>query len=123
MRRLMTGLCGLWALLALTVGPAQAEKRVALVIGNAAYQNTSRLTNPVNDANAMADLFRRAGFDVVEARQDLGNLEFKRVVREFTAAARDADVAVMYFAGHGIEVNGTNYLIPTDARLATDFDV
>jgi len=110
-------------LLALAVSPAHAEKRVALVIGNSAYQNASKLTNPVNDANAMADLFRRAGFDVVEARLDLGNLEFKRVAREFTAVARDADVAVMYFAGHGIEVNGTNYLIPTDARLATDFDV
>ncbi len=55
------------------------------MIGNSAYQNASKLTNPVNDANAMADLFRRAGFDVVEAKLDLGNLEFKRVAREFTA--------------------------------------
>lgn len=123
MRRLATVLCGLWALNALSVGQAHADKRVALVIGNSAYQNASKLSNPGNDASAMADLFRRAGFDVVEARQDLGNLEFKRVARDFTVAARDADVAVMYFAGHGIEVNGTNYLIPTDARLATDFDV
>ena len=123
MRRLASGLCGLWALLALAMGEAQAEKRAALVIGNSAYQNAVRLTNPGSDANAMAELFRRAGFDVVEARLDLGNLEFKRVVREFTAVARDADVAVMYFAGHGIEVNGTNYLVPIDARLATDFDV
>ncbi|ARP97750.1 caspase family protein [Pseudorhodoplanes sinuspersici] len=125
MKRLAALLCGFWAVLAAAAAPseAQAEKRVALVIGNSAYQNASRLTNPGNDASAMADLFRRAGFDVVEARQDLGNLEFKRVAREFTVAARDADVAVMYFAGHGIEVNGTNYLIPIDARLATDFDV
>ncbi len=121
--RLARVLCGLWTLLLLAASPALAEKRVALVIGNSAYQNASRLANPGNDATAMAELFRRAGFDVVEARQDLGNLEFKRVAREFTAAARDADVAVMYFAGHGIEVNGTNYLIPIDARLATDFDV
>ena len=123
MKRLVTVLCGLWAGFALTVDEVHAEKRVALVIGNSAYQNATRLPNPGNDAAAMADLFRRAGFDVVEARQDLGNLEFKRVARDFTAAARDADVAVMYFAGHGIEVNGTNYLIPIDARLATDFDV
>ena len=123
MRRLATVVCGLLAFFALAMSQAQAEKRVALVIGNSAYQNASKLANPGNDASAMADLFRRAGFDVVEARQDLGNLEFKRVAREFTAVARDADVAVMYFAGHGIEVNGTNYLIPTDARLATDFDV
>ncbi len=68
-------------------------------------------------------MFRQAGFEVVEAKTDLGNLEFKRVAREFTAIARDADIAVMYFAGHGIEVNGTNYLLPVDAKLATDFDV
>jgi hypothetical protein len=123
MSRLITILCGLWAVLALSVGPAAAEKRVALVIGNGGYQNASRLANPVNDAKAMADLFRKAGFEVVEAKTDLGNLEFKRVAREFTATARDADIAVMYFAGHGIEVNGTNYLLPVDAKLATDFDV
>ena len=65
----------------------------------------------------MAELFLKAGFEVVEARSDLGNLEFKRVAREFTAVARDADIAVMYFAGHGIEVNGVNYLLPVDAKL------
>lgn len=123
MTRLTTMLCGLWAALVMSVAPAAAEKRVALVIGNSAYQNASRLANPVNDAKAMADLFRNAGFEVVEAKTDLGNLEFKRVAREFTATARDADIAVMYFAGHGIEVNGTNYLLPVDAKLATDFDV
>ena len=68
-------------------------------------------------------LFRKAGFDVVETKLDLGNLEFKRVARDFTAAARDADIAVVYFAGHGIEVNGTNYLLPVDAKLVSDFDV
>ncbi len=123
MKRLTTILCGLWAVLVLSVEPAAAEKRVALVIGNASYQNVSSLANPANDAKAMADLFRRSGFQVVEAKTDLGNLEFKRVAREFTAIARDADIAVMYFAGHGIEVNGTNYLLPVDAKLATDFDV
>jgi hypothetical protein len=123
MTRLTTILCALWAALALSVSPAAAEKRVALVIGNASYQNAAPLANPINDAKAMADLFRQAGFEVVEARTDLGNLEFKRVAREFTAVAREADIAVMYFAGHGIEVNGTNYLLPVDAKLATDFDV
>ena len=68
-------------------------------------------------------MFREAGFEVVEAKTDLGNLEFKRVAREFTAVARDSDIAVLFYAGHGIEVNGTNYLIPVDAKLATDFDV
>ena len=102
---------------------ARAEKRVALVIGNGGYQNASKLTNPPNDAAAIAAMFRDAGFEVVEAKTDLGNLEFKRVVREFTAIARDSDDCCAVFAGHGIEVNGTNYLIPVDAKLATDFDV
>jgi hypothetical protein len=123
MARLATILCGLFAVLTMAIPDARAEKRVALVVGNGAYQNASSLPNPANDANAIADLFRKAGFDVVEAKLDLGNLEFKRVAREFSVAARDADIAVVYFAGHGIEVNGTNYLLPVDAKLASDFDV
>ena len=122
MRCLATILCGVWVL-ALAAGDASAEKRVALVIGNAAYQNASQLANPTKDANAISDMFRKSGFDVVETKLDLGNLEFKRVARDFTAAARDADIAVVYFAGHGIEVNGTNYLLPVDAKLVSDFDV
>ena len=121
--RLPTLLCGLWAALILAVSDAHAEKRVALVIGNSAYQNANRLANPAKDANAVAGLFRNAGFEVVETKLDLGNLEFKRVARDFTALARNADIAVVYFAGHGIEVNGTNYLLPVDAKLVSDFDV
>lgn len=123
MKRLASMLCGLMAAVALFSSDARAEKRVALVIGNGGYQNASKLTNPPNDAAAIATMFRDAGFEVVEAKTDLGNLEFKRVVREFTAVARDSDIAVLFYAGHGIEVNGTNYLIPVDAKLATDFDV
>jgi hypothetical protein len=123
MKRLATMLCGLMVALAMFSSDARAEKRVALVIGNGGYQNASKLTNPPNDAAAIAAMFRDAGFEVVEAKTDLGNLEFKRVAREFTAVARDADIAVLFYAGHGIEVNGTNYLIPVDAKLATDFDV
>ena len=123
MMRLATILSGLLAALSFGIADARAEKRVALVIGNSAYQNAAKLTNPARDANAMADLFRNAGFDVVETRLNLGNLEFKRAARDFVAAARDSDIAVIYFAGHGIEVNGTNYLLPVDAKLASDFDV
>jgi hypothetical protein len=123
MMRLAAILCGLWAVLTFAIADARAEKRVALVVGNSAYQNVSPLGNPAKDANAIGELFRKAGFDVVETKLDLGNLEFKRVARDFTAAARDADIAVVYFAGHGIEVNGTNYLLPVDAKLASDFDV
>ena len=121
MGRLAAVLFGLLA--GLAVESAAAEKRVALIVGNGAYQNAPQLANPANDANAMAAMFREAGFNVVDVRLDLGNLEFKRVARDFSATIRDADIAVMYYAGHGIEVNGTNYLLPVDAKLATDFDV
>lgn len=102
--------------------PAHADKRVALVVGNSAYQNVSPLPNPARDAAAIAKMFTLAGFDVVTAKTDLGNLDFKRALREFTFAAKDADIAAVYFAGHGIEVKGTNYLIPIDAKLASDYD-
>jgi caspase domain-containing protein len=109
-------------LLGCSAFPAHAEKRVALVIGNSTYQNASKLPNPARDAQAIADLLAGAGFDVVQSRSDLGNLEFKRAVREFTEVARGADIAVMFYAGHGIEVGGTNYLVPVDALLAKDYD-
>src|SRR5262245_60883435 len=72
---------------------AGAEKRVALVIGNSAYQHVAKLPNPGKDAAAIADMFRKAGFDWVKMRQDVGNLEFKRALREFMDAATDADIA------------------------------
>ncbi len=103
--------------------PALADKRVALVIGNAAYQNVIKLTNPANDANAMTEMLKAANFDIVEGRRDLKAIEMRRALRDFTDKARTADVAVIYFAGHGIEVDGTNYLIPTDALLERDSDV
>src|SRR5271156_3518363 len=102
---------------------AQAERRVALVIGNSAYKNATSLPNTINDANAVAALFRSVGFEVVTSRTDLGVLDFKRAVRDFLITAETADIAVVYYAGHGIEVGGTNYLIPVDAKLARDYDV
>jgi hypothetical protein len=102
---------------------AQAERRIALVIGNSAYRNASALPNTINDANAIAALFRSVGFEVVSSRNELGVLEFKRAVRDFLITAETADIAVVYYAGHGIEVNGANYLIPVDAKLARDYDV
>jgi uncharacterized caspase-like protein len=111
------------AILALSCSSAFADKRVALVIGNSTYQNAARLTNPASDAAAMAATFRNANFDIVESRTDLSALETRRVLRDFADKARDADIAVIYFAGHGIEVDGTNYLIPVDAMLERDTDV
>src|SRR5215831_14880309 len=101
---------------------ASADKRVALVIGNSTYQNVARLPNPANDAGAVAELFKDAGFDTVSLQQDVGNLDFKRAIRKFEEAASDADIAVIYYAGHGIEIGGVNYLIPVDAKLASDRD-
>jgi uncharacterized caspase-like protein len=107
----------------LWIQPTFAEKRVALMIGNGAYENTAKLPNPIRDADALAELFRKVGFDVVHSRRDLGNLEFKRALRELNLAAINADIAVVFFAGHGIEINGVNYLLPVDAKLKRDFDV
>ena len=68
-------------------------------------------------------LFKKAGFDVVDDKRDPGIVDLRRAVREFSDKAQDADIAMVYYAGHGIEVDGLNYLVPADAKLARDFDV
>src|SRR6476659_2750450 len=116
-----------WALTAaafvLVSEPAFAEKRVALVLGNSAYRNVAPLANPVNDSAKIASTLKEAGFDVVDSRRDLPAAETRRALRDFADRARDADIAVVYYAGHGIEVDGANYLIPVDAKLKRDTDV
>ncbi|CCD95318.1 conserved exported hypothetical protein [Bradyrhizobium sp. ORS 375] len=102
---------------------ALADKRVALIIGNSAYKSVARLSNPANDAKLVGDMFRNAGFERVDVRLDLGVQEMRRALREFGARAREAEIAVIYYAGHGIELDGVNYLIPTDAVLEADSDV
>src|SRR5712672_3493982 len=111
------------ALLLLVCQPAFAEKRVALVLGNSAYQNVAKLPNPVNDGEVIAATLKNAGFDVVDSRRDLPAIEMRRALRDFSDSARDADIAVIYYAGHGMEVDGTTYLIPVDAKLERDTDV
>ncbi|AMA59087.1 caspase family protein [Bradyrhizobium sp. CCGE-LA001] len=106
-----------------TCASAQAQKRVALVIGNSAYKSVPKLANPANDAGLIGGTLKKAGFDAVDVRQDLSAPEMRKALREFGTRTRDADVAVIYYAGHGMEVDGTNYLIPTDAALETDTDV
>jgi hypothetical protein len=108
---------------ALSSAAALADRRVALIIGNAEYQHADTLVNTINDADAMTQLFKRAGFDVVDERKNVGVVEFKRAVREFLNTTQDADIAVVYYSGHGIEVGGANYLIPIDAKLLSAFDV
>src|SRR6202790_4746900 len=100
--------------------PAFAEKRVALVMGNSAYQSVSRLTNPVNDSEAMSATFKGAGFDVLDLKRDLTANEMRRALRDFSDTVRDADVVIVYFAGHGIEIDGVNYVIPVNAVLERD---
>ncbi len=101
---------------------ALAEKRVALVIGNSAYQHAPTLANPAKDAKAVADMFQKSGFDVVTAEIDVGIVEFKRAVRKFEDAAADSDIAVVYYSGHGLDIQGANYLVPVDAALTSDRD-
>jgi DNA segregation ATPase FtsK/SpoIIIE-like protein len=112
------------AVLATVLAPAAAwaERKVALVVGNAAYQAVPQLPNPSRDAGAVAKMFRDAGFETVETQLNVGNLDFKRAIRRFETTADQADIAVIYYAGHGLEIGGVNYMIPVDARLASDRD-
>ncbi|WP_407062474.1 caspase domain-containing protein [Bradyrhizobium sp. 44] len=102
---------------------AHGERRVALVLGNSAYKSVPKLSNPANDAALVGGMFQKAGFDWIDIRTDLNASEMRKALRDFGGRARDAEVAVIYYAGHGIELDGTNYLIPTDAALETDSDV
>jgi hypothetical protein len=103
--------------------PGLAEKRVALVIGNSNYDQVSNLANPVNDAELMAETFKTAGFDSVDLRRNLKIADMRRALRDFTDRSSDAAISVVYYAGHGIEIEGVNYLIPVDAVLDRDTDV
>jgi uncharacterized caspase-like protein len=102
--------------------PALAEKRVALIFGNSAYLSVARLTNPANDSEAVATTLKEMGFEVVELKRDLNAAAMRRALRDFSDNVRDADIAIVYYAGHGIEINGDNYLIPVDAVLERDID-
>jgi uncharacterized caspase-like protein len=99
------------------------SRRVALVIGNSAYSNAPTLASTVADAVGLARLFRTAGFETVILRNDLGVMDFRRAVRDFLVTAEGADIAVVYYAGLGIEIGGMNYLVPVDAKLSRDYDV
>ena len=110
-------------LLLSTAAHGQAEKRVALLIGNSDYAKVGKLPNPTRDVGAVETMLRAAKFEVVEAKRDLGAAAMRRALRDFSDKVRDSDIAVVFYAGHGIEVNGTNYLIPVDATLERDIDV
>ena len=102
-------------LLVLPASFAHAGKRVALVIGNSAYQYTPKLDNPKNDASDIAAALKRYSFEVIEGF-DLDKRGFDRKVLDFAAALKGSDAGVFFYAGHGMQVAGQNYLIPTDAK-------
>lgn len=103
--------------------PSAAEiRRVALIVGNGAYRNVQALDNPPRDAKLIAATLRSLGFQTVTLAPDLGRDQFFTALRDFSREAEKADWAVVYYAGHGMEIGGVNYLIPTDARLAADRD-
>jgi hypothetical protein len=106
----------------MSIASAQAERRVAFVVGNGAYKNVAPLPNPPIDAKAMALLLRGVGFEVVEG-EDLDREGMTGKLREFAAKTQGADIALFFYAGHGISVNGKNYLIPIDADLKSEIDI
>jgi uncharacterized caspase-like protein len=117
-KHLVSAVCiGAALILAVWSHPAFAAKRVALVIGNSSYLNVPKLLYPAADADAIADMFLKAKFDSVELQVDANDLDFARALRKFADTASDADIAVVFFAGYGFEIGGTNYMIPIDAKL------
>ena len=104
------------------VASASAGQRVALVIGNASYAHASSLANPLNDATDIGAALNRLGFSVTR----LDNADYsdlRRGLQQFSLAASASEMAVVFYAGHGIEVDKRNFLIPVDARLLSDADV
>ena len=109
----------------LSTGPAAAEKRIALVVGNSAYQNITRLDNPRNDATLMADTLSGLGFTLIggRAQLDLDKAALDIDVQNFGRQIQGAEVALFYYAGHGVQVSGSNYLVPVNANPTREADV
>src|SRR3978361_1498736 len=101
---------------------ARADRRVAFVVGNGAYKNVQPLPNPPIDAKSMASTLRNVGFDVVEGTNLTRDKMTERLL-EFGKKAQGADVALFFYAGHGIAISGTNYLLPIDADIKSEMDV
>jgi hypothetical protein len=111
-----TFVCGLLA------NDALAAQRVALVVGNGAYKYAGALANPTNDAADIADVLKAHGFNVILG-SDLDKRGLETKIRDFARALTDADAAVFFYAGHGLQVDGQNYLVPIDARLDNERDL
>jgi uncharacterized caspase-like protein len=118
--RLISGLVLISPLL--LCGPVSAQKRVALVIGNSAYAQATPLANPANDASDIGAALKDAGFAIILG-VNLDKRAFDAKVREFSQVLPQADAAVLFYAGHGLQVAGRNHLLPVDARLQTERDL
>ena len=110
------------AVLTSQTASAGGARRVALIIGNGAYKNVPALDNPPRDAALVAAALRDVGFQTVSLSKDLTRDKFFETLQAFAREAEKADWAVVYYAGHGLEIGGVNYLVPVDARLAVDKD-
>jgi uncharacterized caspase-like protein len=110
------------ALTAQRAGVANTGRRIALIVGNGAYRSVPALDNPPHDAKLVASALREVGFQTVTLSNDLTRDKFFEVLRAFASDAEKADWAVVYYAGHGFEIGGVNYLVPVDAKLAADKD-
>jgi len=108
--------------MALSVDAAKADRRVAFVVGNGTYKNVAQLPNPPIDAKAMAATLRNVGFEVIEG-SNLTRDQMTEKLLDFGRKAQGSDVAVFYYAGHGIAVGGSNYLLPIDADIKSEMDV
>jgi uncharacterized caspase-like protein len=115
-------LCGLLLPLAVHEATAKVERRVALVLGNAAYTVAPALVNPTIDAKAVAAAFQQLGFEVIEGF-DLTGRQMRAKIAEFSSAIPGSQAAVVYFAGHGVSVDEENYLLPTDLALKSPTDL
>ncbi len=124
MKKLSSYAVVLWSVIALTfmTGRALADRRVALVIGNAKYQKITKLTNPANDAPDIAEALLKLGFEVI-MKTDIDKRGFDGAFKEFNRKAADADVALFYYAGHGMQFQKQNYLLPIEIGVEDSYDV
>lgn len=124
MKKVLPALTAILLTMWVTVAMAepQGAKRVALIVGNASYASFGKLDNPSNDAEDVASVLRQIGFTVIEGR-DLSKRDMDRHLAQFSRAASDADTAIVYYAGHGLQYQNQNFLVPTDAQLKDGFDI
>lgn len=119
---LLFGVISLQADRGLKLKEMKEEQRIALIIGNNNYDNLSKLKNPINDARAMKSALKKRGFNVIY-KENASKRDMKKLVKEFTYKLKRGGVGLYYFAGHGINVNGQNYLVSTNSDVSSKEDV